>query len=43
MLSFLLLVKICGQSTKFYSIESKDLLSNVEIALSAITAHVFLQ
>ena len=36
-------VILCGQSAAFYGIENKDLLPNVEMALSAMTAHAVLQ
>ena len=36
-------VILCGQSAAFYDIENTDLLPNVEMALSAMTAHAVLQ
>ena len=36
-------VILCGQSAAFYDIENADLLPNVEMALSAMTAHAVLQ
>jgi len=34
---------VCGQSATYYDIENEDLLPNVEMALSAMTAHALLQ
>jgi intracellular sulfur oxidation DsrE/DsrF family protein len=34
---------VCGQSAAYYGVESDELLPGVEMALSAMTAHVLLQ
>jgi intracellular sulfur oxidation DsrE/DsrF family protein len=34
---------VCGQSAAYYDVEKSDLLSGVELALSAMTAHALLQ
>lgn len=36
-------VIICGQSAAYHGIKAEDLLPNVEVALSAMTAHALLQ
>jgi len=36
-------IYLCGQSAAYYGIEKKDLLPNVRMALSAMTAHAILQ
>jgi len=36
-------VILCGQTAAFYGIENEDLLTGVEMALSAMTAHAVLQ
>lgn len=34
---------VCGQSAAYYDVKRQDLLENVEMALSAMTAHALLQ
>lgn len=34
---------VCGQSAAYYDVAAEDLLENVEMSLSAMTAHVLLQ
>ncbi len=34
---------VCGQSAAYYNVKREDLLENVEMALSAMTAHALLQ
>ncbi len=34
---------VCGQSAAYYDVKREDLLENVEMALSAMTAHALLQ
>ena len=36
-------VIVCGQSATYYEVDNEDLLPNVEMALSAMTAHAVLQ
>jgi len=36
-------IYLCGQSAAYYGVEKEDLLPNVKMALSAMTAHAILQ
>jgi len=36
-------IYVCGQSAAYYSVDNEDLLPDVKMALSAMTAHALLQ